>query len=194
MRTAPILAALLSASTAHVGEGARPSRLDLDHGIAATLPADWQADDEASAPVAYDTKGYRRLQIVCHSESCRRSQESCTFVLKNDRVEGDDDASRLSGLYATALSRYARLRAAVKNTGEQATLRRSLERETIGPREWWVLETQARPGFKSALFAETVIDGWYVGAICRTCETGEIRHGAARAMLSSVDRRDSDGF
>lgn len=173
----------LAAMPARAGEVG----LRLDHDILVDLPEGWSVGNDRDSNAA---TGRRRVQVVCDTEACRHTQETCTFVLQRKPVEGVDDAARLAGLYASALSRYARLRAVLKNTSEDARIRQTLALARIGQRDWYVVETDAKPGFKSGLFAETVIGGWYLGAICKTCETGEIRYESAREMLSTVRRAD----
>ena len=67
------------------------------------------------------------------------------------------------------------LRAVLRSTSKDAQVLQPLGRTAFGPREWWTIETDARHNYKSGLFAETVIDGRYLGVICKTCETGSER-------------------
>ncbi|MEH3143801.1 MAG: hypothetical protein PGN34_00210 [Methylobacterium frigidaeris] len=173
---------------ATAGEVAGPVTLQLGQGFSLDLPAGWELEDAEDDPG--DATGRMRVRIVCRTPACRRTQETCTMVLRRAPVPGTDDAARLAGLRAAPLSRYFRLRAVLKSTSAGATVRRPLGPERFGPRDWIAVETEAAPGFKSGLFAETVIGGRYLGAICRTCETGEVRHDSARALLGSVRREE----
>lgn len=171
-------------ATAHA-EG-QPVR--LDHGIVVDLPEGWRLKQDAANTA--DAAGRLRAHTVCETPKCKTTQETCTFVLRREPIEGEDDETRLAELYASPLSRYARIRAVLKNTSADAIIRQALGPARIGERTWYVVETDARHNFKSGLFAETVIGGWYLGAICKTCESGEFRHRAAREMLKSVRRAD----
>lgn len=159
-----------------------PTTLRLDQGFVLDLPPGWVLDD------AGDATGRRVVRIVCATPACARTKEACTLRLRTKAVEGEDDAARLTGLHASPLSRYFRLRAVLKSTSPAASIRRPLGPERFGTRDWIAVETEAAPRFKSGLFAETVVDGRYFGAICKTCETGAVRHAAARALLSSLRR------
>jgi hypothetical protein len=163
-----------------------PTTLRLDQGFRLDLPPGWVLEEADEDPG--DASGRRVVRIVCETPACARTKEACTLRLRTEAVEGADDAARLAGLYTAPLSRYFRLRAVLKSTSLGATIRRPLGPERFGPRAWIAVETEAAPRFKSGLFAETVIDGRYLGAICKTCETGAVRHEAARAILGSVRR------
>lgn len=163
-----------------------PTVLRLDQGFVLDLPAGWvleEADDDPG-----DATGRRVVRVVCQTQACARTQETCTLRLRTGPVEGADDAARLGGLHAAPLSRYFRLRAVLKSTSPGASIRRPIGPERFGPRDWIAVETEAAPRFKSGLFAETVIGGRYLGAICKTCETGPTRHEAAHALLASARR------
>lgn len=162
-----------------------PTTLRLDQGFVLDLPAGWVLED---ADDAGDATGRRVVRIVCETPACARTKEACTLRLRMKAVEGEDDAARLAGLHASPLSRYFRLRAVLKSTSPGASIRRPFGPERLGTRDWIAIETEAAPRFKSGLFAETVVDGRYFGAICKTCETGAVRHAAARALLSSLRR------
>jgi hypothetical protein len=101
-------------------------------------------------------------------------------------IQGAGDAVRLRALYASPLDRYFRLRAVLRSTGRDAEIRKPLEITRLGGREWYRVETGARHNYKSGLFAETVVEGRYVGGICKSCETGEVRHRDGEAILSSL--------
>lgn len=163
-----------------------PTTLRLDQGFVLDLPAGWVLEDADEDP--RDASGRRVVRIVCETPACARTKEACTLRLRTAPVEGEDDAARLAGLHASPLSRYFRLRAVLKSTSPGATIRRPLGPERFGTRDWIAVETEAAPRFKSGLFAETVVDGRYLGAICKTCETGAVRHEAARAILGSIRR------
>ncbi|MEH3118712.1 MAG: hypothetical protein PGN25_14260 [Methylorubrum populi] len=165
---------------------AGPITLRLDQGFVLDLPAGWVLEEADADPG--DATGRRVVRVVCETPACARTQEACTLRLRTKAVEGEDDAARLAGLHAAPLSRYFRLRAVLKSTSPGASIRRPLRTERFGARDWIAVETEAAPRFKSGLFAETVIDGRYLGAICKTCETGAVRHEAARAILGSVRR------
>lgn len=162
-----------------------PTTLRLDQGFVLDLPAGWVMED---ADDPHDATGRRVVRIVCETPACARTKEACTLRLRLKAVEGEDDAARLAGLHASPFSRYVRLRAVLKSTSPGASIRRPLKPERFGMRDWIAVETEAAPRFKSGLFAETVVDGRYFGAICKTCETGAVRHAAARALLSSLRR------
>ncbi|TFZ60739.1 hypothetical protein E4V01_02705 [Methylorubrum sp. Q1] len=163
-----------------------PTTLRLDQGFTLDLPPGWVLEDADEDPG--DARGRRVVRIVCETPACAHTKEACTLRLRTAPVEGADDAARLTGLYTAPLSRYFRLRAVLKSTSPGATIRRPLGPERFGAREWFAVETEAAPRFKSGLFAETVIDGRFLGVICKTCETGAVRHRAARALLGSVRR------
>lgn len=174
-----------AASTDEAGPLPGPTTLRLDQGFVLDLPAGWVMED---ADDAGDATGRRIVRIVCETPACARTKEACTLRLRTAPVEGADDAARLAGLYASPLSRYFRLRAVLKSTSPGASIRRPLGPERFGTRDWIAVETEAAPRFMSGLFVETVIDGRYLGAICKTCETGAVRHESARAILGSVRR------
>lgn len=160
----------------------------LPQGVSVTLPEGWRLDGPAEGRPGSD--GRRRVHVVCETERCKRTQETCTFLTRQTPVEGADDGERLASLYESPLARYFRIRAVLKSTSRDAEVLSPLQRLRIGERDWYAIETDARHNYKSGLFAETVVDGQYLGAICKTCETGEIRHQAAREMLKSVRPAD----
>jgi len=160
----------------------------LDQGFSLVAPEGWKLEDAGDDEG--DATGRRRVHLVCRTPACKRTQETCTLLLRAEPVAGADDAARLAGLYAEPLARYFRLRAVLKSTSAGASLRSPLQTLRIGERDWTAVETDAKHNKKSGLFAETVIGGRYLGAICRTCETGAIRHRDARALLASIRRRE----
>ena len=173
-------------STDSADTPADPITLRLDQGFRLDLPPGWVLEEAGGDPG--DASGRRVVRIVCETPACARTREACTLRLRPKAVEGEDDAARLAGLHATPLSRYVRLRAVLKSTSAGASIRKPLGPERFGARDWIAVETEAAPRFKSGLFAETVVDGRYLGAICKTCETGAVRHEAARSILASMRR------
>lgn len=164
--------------------GAQERVLRMDDGLQLTLPEGWRLDEAGDDP--FDATGRRRVHLVCETPACKRTQETCTFVLRAKPVAGANDAVRLANLYESPLTRYARLKSVLKSTSKDAEIRQDLAIRRVGDRDWYVVETDARHNYKSGYFAETVIDGTYLGAICKTCETGEIRHQGGREMLMSL--------
>jgi hypothetical protein len=158
----------------------------LPHGLSIALPEGWRVDGSSEGKVS-KSGSLRRVQLVCESEACKRTQETCTILMRDGKdVEGSDDPARLRSLYASPLDRYARLRAVLRSTSKDAEIRKPLEITRLGEREWYRVETDARHDRKSGLFAETVVEGRYVGGICKTCETGEVRHRDGEEILSSL--------
>lgn len=187
---AAALPALACAATVRAeAETATGRRVQLDQGFVLNLPEGWTLEDPGDNPG--DATGRLRVRLVCGTPACKRTQESCSLSLRRDPVgtEGDDTAS-LDGLYASPMSRYSRIRQVLKSTSRDATLRGEFGKVRLGPRSWWSVETEAAHRFKSGLFAETVIDGRYLGATCKTCETDDVRHEDARAMLAGVRRSE----
>jgi hypothetical protein len=162
--------------------------LPLPGGFLLDLPEGWRVDGPAEGTTS--TSGHNRIQLVCETQACRKTQEACTVMTRAGAVAGADDAARLTALYAAPMDRYFRIRAALRNTSKDAQVLQPLERAAIGPRDWWMIETDARHNYKSGLFAETVIDGRYLGVICKTCETGSERHRAGRAIMASIRPAD----
>lgn len=166
--------------------GAEP--IPLPGGLALDLPEGWRMDGPTEGETGKD--GRTRIQLVCETEACKRTQETCTILMRPRPVAGADDAARLTSLYAAPMDRYFRIRAALRNTSKDALVLQPLGRVAIGPRDWWAIETDARHNYKSGLFAETVVDGRYLGVICKTCETGSERHQAGRAIMASIRPTD----
>lgn len=163
----------------------RAESILMPQGLSIELPEGWRLEGAAEGEVS--KSGLRRIQLVCESEACERTQETCTILMRAERKPGDgDDATRLEALYASPLDRYARLRAVLRSTSKDAEIRKPLERVRLGEREWYRVETDARHNYKSGVFAETIVDGRYVGAICKSCETGEDRHGDGLKILMSL--------
>jgi hypothetical protein len=186
LATLALIAPLLAAAPfAQAG----PQTLALPDGLAMTLPEGWRLEGSPDGTVS--KTGLRRIQLVCETEACKRTQETCTVLMRPDGGEGPDDAARLASLYAKPMDRYARLRAALKNTSRDAEVLKPLALVRYGARDWWSIETDARHNYKSGLFAETVVDTRYLGVICKTCETGSDRHAGGRALMSSLT---SSGF
>lgn len=183
IRTAFAAAVLVLSSTAFGQAQERVVR--MDNGFSVTVPEGWRLDEAGEDNM--DATGRKRVRLICETPECKRSQETCTFVLQSKPVEGETDAARLAGLYESPLARYFRLRAVLKSTSKDAEVLQDLAVQRIGLRDWWVVETDARHNYKSGYFAETVIDGQYLGVICKTCETGEVRHLSARRMLETVN-------
>lgn len=184
-----VLPLLAYAATARAEAGATGRSLRLDQGFTLNLPEGWSLENPGDDPG--DATGRLRVHLACGTPACKRTQESCIVSLRRGAVgtEGDDTA-RLDGLYASPMSRYSRIRQILKSTSKDATLRGGFAKVRFGPRDWWAVETEAAHRFKSGLYAETVIDGHYVGITCKTCETDEVRHEDARAILSSVRRAE----
>ena len=184
-----VFPSLTFAGAAWGGETASTRAVRLDQGFVIDLPEGWTLEDPDE--VTGDATGRMTVRLVCGTLPCKHTLEVCTLFLRRDPVEGEgDDAARLDGLYSSPTSRYTRIRSALKSTSKDATLRGEFGKVRFGTRIWYAVETQAATRFKSGLFAATVIDGRYLGAICKTCETGEIRHEAARALLGSARRSE----
>ncbi|SEK91687.1 hypothetical protein SAMN04515666_102355 [Bosea lupini] len=162
--------------------------LPLPDGLMLDLPQGWRIDGTAEGETGKD--GRTRVQLVCEAEACKRTQETCTILMRPQPVEGADDAARLASLYAAPMDRYFRIRAVLRSTSKDAQVLQPLGRVSLGTRDWWMIETDARHNYKSGLFAETVIDGRYLGVICKTCETGSERHQAGRAIMTSIRPAD----
>lgn len=156
----------------------------LPQGLSVTLPEGWRIEGPAEGTVS--KTGMRRIQLVCESEACEKTQETCTILLRPHAEGGVDDAAKLDSLYASPLDRYVRLRAVLRATSRDAEIRQPLERVRIGQRDWYRVETDARHNYKSGLFAETIVNGSYVGGICKSCETGQERHRDSAAILGSL--------
>jgi len=152
--------------------------------LSVELPEGWVLDGSPEGEVS--KTGLRRVQFVCKTEACEQTQETCTILMRNEPLSGEDDAAKLREMYASPFKRYFRLRAVLRSTGRDADIRKPLELIHIGDREWYRVETEARHNFKSGLFAETVINGHYVGGICKTCEQGEERHLGGIQLLTSL--------
>lgn len=162
--------------------------LPLPDGLMLDLPQGWRIDGTAEGETGKD--GRTRIQLVCETPACERTQETCTILMRPQPVAGADDAARLASLYAAPMDRYFRIRAVLRSTSKDAQVLQPLGRVSLGTRDWWMIETDARHNYKSGLFAETVIDGRYLGVICKTCETGSERHQAGRAMMTSIRPAD----
>ncbi|TWF57094.1 hypothetical protein [Neorhizobium alkalisoli] len=183
----------LLAATASIAQDVQseaPTEITLDDGISFTLPAGWVVANRRDT--RRGDKGQLSVNLVCESARCQKTQETCHFRMPAQRsgTQGGDAAS-LAALYADPLDRYFRLRAVRNATSKDAEFRKMLGPMTIGTRDWQVVETDARHNMKSGLFAQTFIDGFEILAICKTCETGEIRHQGAMEMMKSF-RRDED--
>lgn len=176
--------AALCAALGALAPAASAETLDLPHGLSVQLPEGWVVDGSPQGEVS--RSGMRRVQLVCESEACEQTQETCTLLMQAKPLEGDDDDTRLQALYASPLKRYFRLRAVLRATSPDADIRQPLERVRIGDRDWYRVETDARHQYRSGVFAETVVDGLYVGAICKSCETGEQRHLDGLRIIESL--------
>ena len=153
-------------------------------GLSIDLPEGWALDGSPEGVVS--KTGLRRVQFACESDACEQTQETCTILTREEQMEGDGDAGKLREMYASPLKRYSRLRAVLRATGPDAGIRKPLERVRVGDRDWYRVETDARHNYKSGLYAETVIDGRYVGVICKSCETGEERHVSGLRIMRSM--------
>lgn len=177
-------AALLSFGLLVCAPPAGAETVTLAHGIILDLPDGWRVDGPDQGRLGRD--GLRRVQLVCETETCRTSQETCTILMRDTLAEGTNDAAQLQGLYQSPFQRYLRLRAVLRATSRDAEILSPLELVRLGQRDWYGIETDARHNYKSGLFAETVVNGRYVGAICKTCETGALRHQDGRRILASL--------
>lgn len=162
--------------------------LPLPDGLMLDLPEGWRVDGPAKGSTGKD--GRTRIQLVCETEACKRTQETCTVLTRTQPVAGNEDEARLTSLYSAPMDRYFRIRAVLRSTSKDAQVLQPLARVALGPRDWWRIETDARHNYKSGLFAETVIDGRYLGVICKTCKTGSERHQAGRAIMMSIRPAD----
>lgn len=181
------LAVALSLSLLGGGATARAEPVALPGAIMIDLPEGWQIDGPVEGELS--KSGIRRVHFSCESERCQKTQETCTLLIQDQPMEGSDDLAKVRLLYQSPLARYARLRAVLRSTSRDAEILKPLELVRIGDREWHRVETDARHNYKSGLFAETVLSGLYVGAICKTCETGEARHQGGLAILQSLRPR-----
>lgn len=188
---AALLIQLLAATAASAQDvpAQAPSVIALDDGISFTMPVGWVVDKRRDT--RRGDKGQLSVNLVCESARCEKTQETCHFRMPAQRSGNGDDAASLAALYANPLDRYFRLRAVRNSTSKDAEFRKMLGPMTLGARDWQVVETDARHNMKSGLFAQTFIDGFEILAICKTCETGEIRHQDAMEMMKSF-RRDED--
>lgn len=186
MKTAMIAAiAMLVSTTATLAQdAAEPHVVSLDHGISLVMPQGWAVENRKDNRTA--ERGWLSVYLVCNSEVCERTQETCRISLAAAASRLPDDAASLAALHDDPATRYSRMRAVRIATSKDAEFRRLLAPMTIGPRDWAVVETDARHNMKSGLFAQTFIGGYKISATCKTCETGEIRHRDAMAMLESV--------
>lgn len=165
-------------------------QVSLPNGLTIDLPEGWRLSGPANGTTSKN--GLRRIQLVCETERCKKTEETCTILMRDTEIDGVDDAARTLGLYASPMKRYFRLRAVLKSTGRDAELHKPLELTRIGARDWHRVETDARHNFKSGLYVETVINGRYVGGICKTCERGDIRYRDGLAILSSLRARKTE--
>lgn len=156
----------------------------LPAGLGVDLPEGWRVDGPAEGTLS--VTGMRRIQFVCETQACRRTLETCTILMNDERPDGADDAARLRSLYESPHARYNRLRAVLKATSRDADILKPLEIVRWGEREWYRVETDARHNKKSGLFAETVIGGRYLGVICKTCEQGAERYRDGLALIGSL--------
>ncbi|MBV7485506.1 hypothetical protein [Bordetella sp. BOR01] len=186
----PPLVALFAALALSAGvQVSRAETIVMPYGLSIAIPEGWVVDGSPQGKLS--KTGLRRVQLVCESEACKQTQETCTILMRAKQMEGDDDIAKLHSLYASPLQQYFRLRAVLRATGRDAGIRKPLDLVRIGDREWYRVETDARHNYKSGLFAETVIDGLYVGGICKSCETGEIRHQSGLQILMSLKKSNA---
>lgn len=178
--------ATLLAQSDQVQEPLPARTVALDDGIVFTLPAGWEEVEDEREDTRANGKGRLWVYFHCISEECRHSQETCSFSLRTAPVEGADGTARLKSLFASPKSRYDRMRTSLISTSKDSTFRQPMTLQNIGRRDWYIIETDARHNMKSGLFAETVIDGRRLTVTCKTCETGDIRHRNAMAMLESL--------
>lgn len=127
--------AALCAALGALAPAASAETLDLPHGLSVQLPEGWVVDGSPQGEVS--RSGMRRVQLVCESEACEQTQETCTLLMQAKPLEGDDDDARLQALYASPLKRYFRLRAVLRATSPDADIRQPLERVRIGDRDWY---------------------------------------------------------
>lgn len=163
---------------------AQAQTLAMPQGLTVELPASWHVDGPAEGRLGRD--GLRRIHLACASARCAQAQEACTLLLRPQPLAGEDDGARLRSLYDSPLKKYARLRAVLRRASPGADLRQPLAIVRIGEREWYQVETDAAPGHAARLYAETVVGGHYVGAICSTLETAAPRHQDALSLLQSL--------
>lgn len=163
---------------------AQAEMVTLPYGLTIDLPEGWRVEGPEQGTLSKD--GFRRVHLVCGSEACERSLETCTFLLREKPLEGADDAAKVRALYDSPFERYFRMRAVLRATSKDAEVLKPLELTRIGTRDWYRIETDAHHNYKSGYFAETVVNGLYVGAICKTCETGEVRHQDGQKILTSL--------
>lgn len=176
--------AAMAAALLASGWPAPAQTLALPQGLTVELPAGWHVDGPAEGRLGRD--GLRRIHLACASAHCAPAQEACTLLLRPRPLAGENDEARLRSLYDSPLKKYARLRAVLRRASPNADLRQPLEIVRIGERSWYVIETDAAPGHTSRLYAETVVGGRYVGAICGTRETAALRHHGALSLLQSL--------
>ena len=176
-----IAGVLLVLPTAHAESVSLPYDMMID------LPEGWRVDGPEQGKVGTD--GLLRVQLICDTEACEKTQETCTVLMRRKPIEGADDVAKVRALYDSPFQRYFRLSAVLRNTSLDAEILKPLELVRIGDRDWYRVETDARHNRKSGLFAETVVNGLYVGAICKSCETGMVRHQDGQRILTSLKLR-----
>lgn len=187
MRTLALVVARAIAGVLLVLPVAHAETVSLPYDLMIDLPEGWRVDGPEQGKLGTD--GLRRVQLICDTEACEKTQETCTVLMRRKPIEGDDDAAKVRALYESPFQRYLRLRAVLRNTSRDAEILKPLELVKIGERDWYRVETDARHNYKSGFFAETVVNGLYVGTICKSCETGAVRHQDGLRILTSLKLR-----
>ncbi|WP_126113233.1 MULTISPECIES: hypothetical protein [unclassified Bosea (in: a-proteobacteria)] len=106
--------------------------LPLPDGLLLDLPEGWRVDDPAEGETGKD--GRTRIQLVCETPACKRTQETCTILTRTQLVAGADDNARLASLYAAPTDRYFRIRAVLRSTSKDAQVLQPLARSVWATR------------------------------------------------------------
>ena len=178
------LAALLAASA--LGDGVAGERMSSGvHGVSFEFPDGWTTDIVKSPSTAGKAGFGTEIKAACVTERCRTTQETCRIWIY-DEVIGGVDGDPLAGLYRSAGEKYDLTRTILMRTGEGARVARAVGTQTFGATAWAIIETQAAGAYKSVIFARTSVAGRDIMVDGRTCERGEPRFEAARAIIASA--------
>jgi hypothetical protein len=147
------------------------------HGVVVDLPAGWVSE--------YDGEGTQSLDVVCRTPDCERTQEICTVVVPDNRMDGFGFVP--AGWMVSMTLGSEKIRdSALKSAKPGTRITREPEAVWIGDRSWYVTETLAPYGWKSLMHATSVIDGRFVRVRCRTCERDEKRFDFAHRILANI--------
>jgi hypothetical protein len=155
-------------------------------GITVALPEGWTSELTKAARKQDNPNFSNELVATCKTGRCQTTLETCRLSVYDTVMGLPDGEDALKRIAPSALDQYDITRRMLMAAGDGATVAKRWGPETMGSIPWLRIETRATGPWKSVLYGRAIYKDRYLIAECRTCERGEGRFTAARAIMSSI--------